>query len=180
MKCYARSTRSVPPGFRPFVSSPHTSTAIRILPVTTANTINVAFGIRVLLCAAAAVFSKMTRYISFSFPFLIKHVWYYSYDVFTFFSIPFIIFALLFSLPPSRNSDPGSHSRPFPPPPHYGSCLAFLSPEEIFSSLSSLVDPRRIVFTHARSSQQLLILFISANKIQNLTMAGFELTDQHY
>ena len=31
---------------------------------------------------------------------------------FSFFS-PFIIFALLFSLPPSRNSDPGSYSRPF-------------------------------------------------------------------
>ena len=29
------------------------------------------------------------------------------------FFIPFIIFALLFSLPPSRNSDPGSHGRLF-------------------------------------------------------------------
>ena len=38
-----------------------------------------------------------------------------------------------FSLPASRNSDPGSHSRPFSPPPHYGSCLAFLSREH-FSS----------------------------------------------
>ena len=36
--------------------------------------------------------------------------------IFTFFSIPFIIFALLFSLPPSRNSDPGSRSRLFSPP----------------------------------------------------------------
>ena len=35
-----------------------------------------------------------------------------------------MIFALLFSLPPSRNSDPGSHSRLFSPPTHYGSCLA--------------------------------------------------------
>ena len=39
--------------------------------------------------------------------------------------IPFIIFALLFSLPPSRNSDPGSHGRLFSPPTHYGSCIAF-------------------------------------------------------
>ena len=33
-------------------------------------------------------------------------------------TVPFIIFALLFSLPPinSRNSDPGSHSRLFSPP----------------------------------------------------------------
>ena len=43
-------------------------------------------------------------------------------------------------LPPSRNSDPGSHSRLFYPPTHYGSCLAFLSRED-FSS--SLVDSRR-------------------------------------
>ena len=42
---------------------------------------------------------------------------------------PFIIFAFLFSLPPSRNSDPGSQSRLFSPPPHYGSCLAFLTRE---------------------------------------------------
>ena len=48
------------------------------------------------------------------------------YDVALFlFPIPFVVFALLFSLPPisSRNSDPGSHS----PPPPWGSCLAFLS-----------------------------------------------------
>ena len=31
--------------------------------------------------------------------------------------IPCIVFALLFSLPPNRNSDPGSHSRLFPPLP---------------------------------------------------------------
>ena len=32
-----------------------------------------------------------------------------------------------FSLPPSRNSDPGSHRRLFSPPTHCGSCLALLS-----------------------------------------------------
>ena len=42
------------------------------------------------------------------------------------FSIPFIIFALLYSLPPRRNSDPGSHSRLFSPPTHYG-CLLYTS-----------------------------------------------------
>ena len=61
---------------------------------------------------------------------------------FYFFSIPFIIFALLFCLPPSRNSDPGSHSRLFSPPTHYGSCLAFFSRK--ISADSSLVDSRRI------------------------------------
>ena len=61
-----------------------------------------------------------------------------------FFSIPFIIFALLFSLPPSRNSDPESHSRLFPPT-HCGSCLAFFSREDFSSSLG---DSRRIVLAH--------------------------------
>ena len=62
-----------------------------------------------------------------------------------------------YSLPPSRNSDPGSHSRLLSPPAHYGSCLAFLSRED-FSS--SLVDSRRIVLTHARRSQRLIIFFL--------------------
>ena len=63
---------------------------------------------------------------------------------FFFFSIPFIIFALLFSLPPCRNSDPGSHSRLFSPPTHNGSCLAFLSRED-FSSFF----PRRLASNSA-------------------------------
>ena len=62
---------------------------------------------------------------------------------FLLFSIPFMIFALLFS--PSRNSDPGSHIRLFSPPTHYGSCLAFLS-REGFST--SLVDLRRTNCMH--------------------------------
>ena len=52
----------------------------------------------------------------------------------------FTIFVLLFCLPPSRNSDPGSHSRLFSPPPHYGSCLAFLSREELFLPSSTRVE----------------------------------------
>ena len=64
---------------------------------------------------------------------------------FSFFvSVPFIIFALLFSLPPSRNSDPGSHSRLFSPLTHYGSCLAFLSREDF-----SPFFPRRLASTCA-------------------------------
>ena len=49
----------------------------------------------------------------------------------SFFSVPFIFFALLFSLPPSRHSDLGSHSRLFSPPIHYGSCLAFFFRENL-------------------------------------------------
>ena len=54
---------------------------------------------------------------------------------------------------------------------------------EKISALSSLVDQRRIVLTHARRSQQLIFFFsflffsFFANKIQNLTTAEFELTD---
>ena len=42
-------------------------------------------------------------------------------------SIPFIVFVLLFSLPPSRNPDPGSHSRLFstPNPPRFAPCIFF-------------------------------------------------------
>ena len=45
-----------------------------------------------------------------------------------------------------------------PPPTHYGSCLAFLSRED-FSSFF-LVDSRRIVLTHARRSQQLILFLL--------------------
>ena len=73
----------------------------------------------------------------------------------SFFFLPsHLLFSPFYSLPPSRNSDPGSHGRLFSPPPHYGSCLALLSRED-FSS--SLVDSRRIVLTHARRSQQLIL-----------------------
>ena len=70
--------------------------------------------------------------------------------------ILFIMFTLLFSLLPSRNAEPGSHSRLFFPPTHYGSCLARLSREDC---IFSLVDSRRIVLTHARRSQQLILFF---------------------
>ena len=44
---------------------------------------------------------------------------------FFFFLIPFIIFAHLLSLLPTRNSDPGSQSRHFPLPSRYGTCFHF-------------------------------------------------------
>ena len=46
---------------------------------------------------------------------------------FSFFLIPFIIFALLLSLPPSLNSDPGSHSRLFSPLPTTVCALHFIA-----------------------------------------------------
>ena len=70
------------------------------------------------------------------------------------FSIPFIFFALIF-LPPinSRNSDPGSHSKPLSLLPTTVRGLHF------YCELSSLVDSRRIAHTHDinRRSQQLIL-----------------------
>ena len=53
--------------------------------------------------------------------------------------------------PPSRNSDPGSCSRLFPPP-RYGWCLAFLSRE----NLSTFFPPRRLASNCAYPRQALL------------------------
>ena len=96
-----------------------------------------------------------------------------------FFSIPFIIFALLFSLPPSRNSDPGSHGRLFFPPTHHGSCLCFFFSREDFRSF--LPSSTRVEWClptlGALSSWS---FFYFCKYIQNLATAGFELTDQHY
>ena len=82
---------------------------------------------------------------------------------FYFFPHPFIVFARLFSLPPSRNSDRGSHSRLFSPPTHYGSCRAFLSRED-FSS--SLVDSRRKCAYPRRALSAVDRFFIFANKFK--------------
>ena len=69
----------------------------------------------------------------------------------------------MFSLPPSRNSDPGSHSRRFSPLPTAVRALPFY--RDNISALSSLVDSRLIVLTHARRFQQ-LILFYFANEFK--------------
>ena len=55
--------------------------------------------------------------------------------------IPFTIFALLFSLPPSRNSDPGSRSKLFPLPT---AVCAFHFYRDKAPAVCSLVDSRRI------------------------------------
>ena len=66
-----------------------------------------------------------------------------------------------FSIPPSRTSDPGSHSRLFSLPTHYGSCLAFLSRED-FSSFS----PRRLASNCAYPQQLIIFSFFFGNKLK--------------
>ena len=77
-----------------------------------------------------------------------------SFFFFLFFPISCIIFALLFSLPPSRNSDPGSHSRLFSRPTHYGSCLAFFFSREDFSSFF----PRRLASNYVTKYGDILYI----------------------
>ena len=67
-----------------------------------------------------------------------------------------IFFALLFFVPPSRNSDPGSHSRLFSPVTHTAVRALHFNREKV-PALSPLVDSRRIVLTHARRSQRLIL-----------------------
>ena len=85
----------------------------------------------------------------------------YTYSVYIahvfFFLIPFMIFAFPCSLP-RRNSDPGSHSRLFSPLPSTVRALHFYRENSL--AVASLVDPRRIVPTHARRSQQLIPFFL--------------------
>ena len=82
------------------------------------------------------------------------------------FFIRFIFFALLFALPPSRNSDPGSHSRLFSPLPHYGTCLAFLSrvvPTNELLNLFELIKNKNQLLRApivGRCSQQLIFFFL--------------------
>ena len=86
-------------------------------------------------------------YVSYTGPILFLFL---SFSFFFFlFSIPLIVFALLFSLPPinSRDSGPRSrNSRLFSPLPTTVRALHFF--REYNSALSSLVDSRRIVRTH--------------------------------
>ena len=58
------------------------------------------------------------------------------------------------------------------PPPHYGTCLHFC--REKSTALSSLVDSRRIVLTHAtmKRSRQLVVSF---EKKSPVLAPGFEL-----
>ena len=73
--------------------------------------------------------------------------------LFLFIFFPIYYLRPSFSLPPSRNSDPVSHSRLFSPPSplRFVPCIFYL---DSISALSSLVDLRRIVATQGRRSQQ--------------------------
>ena len=98
----------------------------------------------------------------------------------TFFCIPLIIFALLFSLP-SHNSDLGSHNNSLLSSfPTTIRALSFY--REKTSVLSSFVDSHRIVPTCAinRPPQQLIyfIYFLQINS--NLTTVEFEVQEQQY
>ena len=84
--------------------------------------------------------------------FIPKNVWLFPPR---FFFIPFIMFALLFSLPASRNAGPGSHTRLFSLLP--ATVHAFHFYREKTSALSCLVDSRRIaphttVVLHSRGA----------------------------
>ena len=81
----------------------------------------------------------------------------YTVGCFFFFFVPFIFFALLFSHPPCRNSDPSSYRRLSSSLPTAVRALHFY--RDNISALSSLVDSRLIVLTQARRSQQVLIRF---------------------
>ena len=88
-----------------------------------------------------AVWLALVQHETFSsFTIFFPHPIYYlrpSFLSVVFFSfIPFV-FALLFSLLPSRNSDPGSHCRLFSPPPHHGSCPSFFIVRRLQPFLSS-------------------------------------------
>ena len=87
-----------------------------------------------------------------------------------FFSMTFIIFALLFSIPPSRNSDPGSHSRLFCPPYplRFVPCIFY---REKISALSSLVDSRRM-WLPTLGALSSWSFFIFANKFKILPHGG--------
>ena len=99
----------------------------------------------------------------------------YIYNIFIFpshlLSSPFYYLSLLV-VTQIRGHIAGS----FPPLPTTVRALHFY--REKISALSSLVDSRRIVLTHARRSQQLILLYFCI-QIQNLATPGFELTDQH-
>ena len=104
---------------------------------------------------------------------------------FSFFSSHLLSSPFFFSLPPTRscNSDPGSHNRLFSPPPHYGSCLAFLSRDYFFSSsfprrlASNCAYPR---YVQAFSAVDPFFILLRVINSKSHHKAGFELTDQHF
>ena len=94
------------------------------------------------------------------------------------FFIPFIIFNLLLSLSLLVATQIWGHIAGSSPPLPTTVCALQFYREKI-SALSSPVDSRRIVLSHARRSQQLNPFLLFAHKSQHLTMVGFELQRQH-
>ena len=85
------------------------------------------------------------------FNFFYKHTWYQVY-----FSIPFILSSPFYSLSLLVVTQIRGHiAGSSPPLPTTGRALHFY--REKISALSSLVDSRRIVLTHARRSRQLIL-----------------------
>ena len=82
----------------------------------------------------------------------------------------------LFSLPPSHNSDPGSHSRLSSRLPTTVCALQFY--REKISALSSLDS--RLIAPIIPSLSALSTRSYSCKEIQSLTTVGFELQDQHF
>ena len=99
-------------------------------------------------------------------------------DMQTFFFHPIYYPRTTLALSPSSILDPGSHSGPPFPPPHYGTRLhSFIARKS--RHFFCLVDSRRLVRTHAaRRSQQLILFSHFCKHIQNLTAVGIELKDQ--
>ena len=88
----------------------------------------------------------------------IPGIYLYLVDIVRFFFPSHLLSSPFCSLSLLRSSDPGLHSRLFPPPTHYVWCLAFLSRDDFSSFL-----PRRLASNcayHARRSQQLIVFFL--------------------
>ena len=74
-------------------------------------------------------------------------MWLWTYMIF--FPSHFIVVALLFSLPPSRSSEPGTHSRLFPPLPTTVRALHFYR-KKMSALPSSIITRNR---THNMSGE---------------------------
>ena len=90
--------------------------------------------------------------------------------------IPFPIFALFF-LSFHRTLIRGHIAQALLPPLRYGSCLAFLSREDLTSFFPRRLASNRAYPRYGRSRQ--LIRSYFCEEFQNLTTARFEVQDQH-
>lgn len=92
------------------------------------------------------------------------------------FAIPSIVFALVFSLPPNRSSDPGSYTRPFSPRSTAVRAFSFVWPED-FSPffLSSTRVELSLPTLRALSSRSFSFLEICSKSHPTV---GLEIQDQ--